>query len=134
MDQFPQTSGAYGQRLDVLEQFSKRARCTGTTRLLSVDIIHGGVPVYCVSAIHEEYLLLQSGSLHPHSERETVVYPRRCLKYSKFFSCYVHGHCLFAAAYRSDQIRDVYLEQDDVSQDEEEAQQGHKIGRQPERQ
>ena len=40
---------------DVLEELSQRTRGPGATRLLSVDIVHGGV--------------------HPHAERETVVYP-----------------------------------------------------------
>ena len=39
----------------VLKQLSKRARSSRTARLLAVDIVHSRV--------------------HPHTERETVVYP-----------------------------------------------------------
>ena len=47
-------SGAFGSQ-HILKELSKRTRSPGTARLLSVDVVHGGV--------------------HPHAKGEAVVYP-----------------------------------------------------------
>jgi hypothetical protein len=41
--------------VNVLEELSQRTRGSGAARLLAVDVVHSGI--------------------HPHTERETVVYP-----------------------------------------------------------
>jgi len=56
----------------VLEQLSQWTRCSGAARLLSVDVVHGGVPAESVSAMSR---MRSAELLHPHAEREAVVYP-----------------------------------------------------------
>ena len=57
----------------ILKQFTQRARRAGATRLLSVDVVHGGVPAralaQCLSARK------RSVCLHPHAKGEAVVDP-----------------------------------------------------------
>jgi hypothetical protein len=64
--------GALGCVYHVLKKFSERTGCAGSARLLSVDIVHGGVPASCQRMALR---LCKRKSLHPHAKGEAVVYP-----------------------------------------------------------